>query len=295
MKTIVERIVTFAAVVGICIFLAGCSFASMTNYVYENGDQYTAGDREISGTVATIDIDYLSGDVTVVEADTDHISIRETSKKPLDDERKVHTWLDGSTLYVRYCASAKGLDLSNLDKKLTIEIPRDMELDCFKAELSSGDIEASCAAKDIRVEASSGNIRMDQHGNSENIRLEASSGNVGLNAESADKAELTASSGNITVKADSIVTFKSESSSGDGDISFIKLPEMSDIRATSGDVTIFIPKDADLTAQITTSSGDLYSEIGFSKNNENYVCGNGTNRMKVETSSGNVYMKTLSE
>ena len=290
-----ERVLTFAAVVAICIFIAGCSFASLTNYVYDNGDQYTAGDRDISDAVTTIDIDYLSGDVTVVEADTDHISIRETSKKQLDDQRKVHSWVDGSTLYIRYCASAKRLDLYDLDKKLTIEIPRDMELANFRADISSGNVDAACTAKDIKVEASSGNIRMEQHGNSETIRLEASSGNVELIAENADKADLKASSGNITARADSIISFKSESSSGSGDFTFLKLPELSNIEASSGDITIYIPKDADLSAQISTSSGDLYSEIEFSKNDENYICGNGTNRMKIETSSGNVYVKTLSE
>lgn len=43
--------------------LSGCSFWQVTNYVYQNGEKYTAGDRSIMEKIETIDIDYLDGDV----------------------------------------------------------------------------------------------------------------------------------------------------------------------------------------------------------------------------------------
>ena len=76
---------------------------------------------------------------------------------------------------------------------------------------------------------------------------------------------------------------------------FLNLPELSEIEVTSGDITVYIPQDADLTAQIETSSGDLYSDIEFTKNEDSYTCGNGKNRMKIDTSSGDVSLKTLPE
>ena len=109
--------------------------------------------------------------------------MKETSAKELDDKRKVHTWVDGTTLYVRYCASAKGLDLNNLNKKLDIQIPADCRLENLKVDVSSGDftgkefeangvnvyassgdVEVVCGAKDIEIKTSSGDITLTQHG-----------------------------------------------------------------------------------------------------------------------------------
>ena len=131
-------IVVAAMMLGVC----GCSNSEIevlditkTNYLYDNGDKYEAGDRDITEKIESINIAYMSGEVVMTETDADVVSIKETSNKELDDKRKVHTWVDGSTLYVRYCASAKGLELNNLDKKLTIDIPKNIELSDVKLEM----------------------------------------------------------------------------------------------------------------------------------------------------------------
>ncbi|MBR3525039.1 MAG: DUF4097 family beta strand repeat protein [Lachnospiraceae bacterium] len=289
------KILILVSAAALSLFFGGCAFPSVTNYIYDDAQNYTPGDRDFSEKIESIDIDYLSGDITLVESDTTQITLRETSRIQLDDSRKVHSWVDGSTLHIRYCASAKRLDLNDLDKKLTVTIPRDTELTLLKAELTSGDIDAGCIAKDINVSVTSGNVRIDQHGYSDTIRIDATSGDIELSAEAADKTDLKATSGNITVTADSITSLRSDATSGNGSFRFLNLPELSEIEVTSGDITVYIPQDADLTAQIETSSGDLYSDIEFTKNEDSYTCGNGKKRMKIDTSSGDVSLKTLPE
>ena len=303
--------VAILSVIGI---LGGCSFATKTNYTYENGDKYTAGDREITENIENIDIDYLSGNVKVTGSDSDSVLIKETCNIELDDKRKVHTWVDGNTLYVRYCASANRLDLNNLKKQLVIELPQSVDLNDVKVEVSSADVNCSeLVAQNVNVSASSGDIAVDMeadvfkihassgnifltpHGNSENIELDTSSGNIDVIMDSAEKMSASASSGCVTVDAGSVKEFKARMSSGDGQFSFRDVPENMDIEASSGNVTIYLPEAADLTADFDVTSGKVNYEQAFAKEGDTYVCGSGQNQMKVHTSSGDINVKKLSE
>lgn len=291
------------------VCLSGCSFGMRMNYVYKDGDKYTAGDRQISEKIDTIDIDYMSGDVELIGADTDIVDIKETSKKQLDDKRKVHTWVDGTTLHVRYCKSANNLDLNDLEKHLKITIPEDVKLNSSKVDVSSGDVTCSsilaenvdvsassgdinveCEASSVIMDASSGDIRLNQTGDSNDIALETSSGSITANIENATKLTAKASSGDITLDAKNIKDLKTETSSGENEFTFDTVPANSDITASSGNVTIYLPENTDLTAEID-SNEDVTYDLAFSKNDKTFVCGTGANHMKVETSSGEVSLK----
>ena len=89
-----------ALIVPATVCLTGCSIGlfNTVNYKYEDSDKYTAGDREIDEKVTKVNIDYLSGEVKVKGTDSDTISIKETSNKTIDDDHKVHTWVDDGTL-----------------------------------------------------------------------------------------------------------------------------------------------------------------------------------------------------
>ncbi len=290
--------------------LTGCTFGLTTSYIYANGEKYTAGDRDITEKIENIDIDYLSGEVVLTAAGTDTVSIRETANEELDEQRKVHTWVDGSTLYVRYCASAKKLKLEKLEKHLEITIPEgtaltdlkgkissgDLKLDGFEAgnvnlTASSGNITAVGAAKNYNLHASSGDVYLGQRGESDEILISTSSGSIEANIDNADKADVHASSGKIVINAGNIRDFKSETSSGDNEFHFTEAPDISDIGVSSGDVTIFLPVNAGLTADLSVSSGVLLYDLPFAKSGDRYVCGDGKNQMKVHTSSGDLSIK----
>ncbi|MBR1798003.1 MAG: DUF4097 family beta strand repeat protein [Clostridiales bacterium] len=239
-----------------------------TYYTYENADKYTAGDREITETIDSINIDYVSGDVRLIGSDTDEVTITETANKELDDEQMVHTWVDGSTLYVRFCASSKSIDLNNIEKELEIVVPESQLLDTLLVEISSGSFYCSdITSGDINVSSSSGAIEVN--GSADNINLEASSGSVYLNQErESENISINTSSGSIT--AEIIATDKL------------------DIDASSGDVTVYLPEDADVTANVETSSGEFNYELSFSRIDGAYVSGDGSSVMNINTSSGDV-------
>lgn len=290
--------------------LTGCDWNMPVNYEYKNADKYTAGDREISDRIEMIYIDYMSGDVKLTGADTQNVSIKETSSVSLDEKRQVHTWVDGTTLYVKYCASARGLDLNKLNKKLEITVPKDVKLngltvdvsstdvncsdirmDDLNIDSSSGDITVACEAKRITIDVSSGHIDLTQNGECDSIRLDTSSGKINAKLADVDKFETHASSSRIAVSANRINTLKSRTSSGNCEFRLAEAPQKTDISASSGDVMLYLPENANLTADLSVSSGDIAYELPFSKSGKRYVCGNGSGEMKIETSSGDIILK----
>jgi hypothetical protein len=310
----IKGLVGIAVLAASLFCMSGCSLVMKTNYVYKDGDKYTAGNREITDKIDTIDIDYMSGQIDLVGSADEKVNITETSEKQLDDKRKVHTWVEGSTLHVRYCASAKKLDLNKLNKKLEITVPKsikysnvqikassaDMNVGGFSSEnvrihASSGDVTASVEAENIKIDVSSGDVNLNQTGNSSDIILSASSGDIKADMDTVDKLDVSASSGKLKLNARKIKELNTITSSGSNEFRFSEVPEKSDITASSGDVTMYLPEELDLTADISVSSGKLFYEQKFSKDGKTYVCGNGSNKMKINTSSGDIDIKALSK
>ena len=308
----IKGLVGIAVLAASLLCMSGCSLALKTNYVYKDGEKYTAGDREIAEKIDTIDVDYMSGEIALVGSADEKVSIRETSEKQLDDKRKVHTWVEGSTLHVRYCASAKGLDLNKLNKKLEITVPKEVKYsnvkinassadmnvggltsENVKINASSGDVTAEVEADNINIDVSSGNVNLKQTGNSSDIILGTSSGDIEADMDTVDSLNASASSGKLILNAKKIKELSTVTSSGKNEFRLSEAPEKSDISASSGDVTIYLPEELNLTADISVSSGKLFYEQKFSKDGKTYVCGNGSDKMKINTSSGDIDIKTL--
>ena len=309
--------------------LTGCSggFFTFFTYTYENGDKYTAGDREITEKITTINIDYVSGDVKLQGTDSDKVTIAETSNKELSEEQKVHTWVDGSTLYVRYCKSSKNLSFFQIEKNLNITIPGSQDLDSMilhissgnadfsgftsktiHAKSSSGNVTMNCSASDIVIKASSGKVALVEDGDAKSIDINSSSGTVNVDQKgSVDSVKINSSSGSVTaalgkvgafdvhvssgkinVEAEEIVNLKSESSSGKNEYKLGKAPATADIHSSSGGVKVYLPEDSDITIKPKLSSGEFNYELPFTKNGKDYVCGNGSNEMSIRVSSGDV-------
>ncbi len=116
-------------------------FKHRYDYTYDNAGMYVAGEQEISDRIEALDIDYEAGDVVLLSSTSDIATVVETSKEVLCDDMKVHTWLEGTTLHIRYCAANSGaLKARNLHKKLTVTLPADVVRDNISVAVTSGDI-----------------------------------------------------------------------------------------------------------------------------------------------------------
>jgi DUF4097 and DUF4098 domain-containing protein YvlB len=320
---------TMALIMPLTMCLTGCSFVSLFNtfsYQYDNASEYKPGDREIDEKVTKINIDYISGDVTINTHDSDKVSVKETANIDLRDPQKVHTWVNDGTLYVRFCQSIKRINFTNIHKKLELTLPssQDLEdvtvevssgnLNCsgitsgsftshlssgnltckditaggFDAKLSSGNANVDGSGKNIKIKASSGNINIKQSGDCSSMTIDSSSGNITTEADKVSKMDVHASSGNITVTANEITELNSRSSSGHNTFDFAVAPKTSAIKSSSGWVKITMPEDSDVKVTAKISSGHFNSELPFTKNGKEYTSGNGSSTMNINVSSGDV-------
>ena len=320
---------TMALIMPLTMCLTGCSFVSLFNtfsYQYDNASEYKPGDREIDEKVTKINIDYISGDVTINTHDSDKVSVKETANIDLRDPQKVHTWVNDGTLYVRFCQSIKRINFTNIHKKLELTLPssQDLEdvtvevssgnLNCtgitsgsftshlssgnltckditaggFDAKLSSGNANVDGSGKNIQIKASSGNINIKQSGDCSSMTIDSSSGNITTEADKVSKMDVHASSGNITVTANEITELNSRSSSGHNTFDFAVAPKTSAIKSSSGWVKITMPEDSDVKVTAKISSGHFNSELPFTKNGKEYTSGNGSSTMTINVSSGDV-------
>ena len=299
----------FAALIStVMVCLCGCSvgFIGGSKVRYDNADKYTAGDREITEKIDKLDIDWVSGKVTVTADDVSTVTVKETTKGDLEDKIKVHTWAEGSTLHVRFCKSGERYSEKEM-KTLEITVPEDVlyksvkvdsasadvvceglnskkavmdassgdmvyngDAESFTADTSSGNIGFSGKAKNISTDSSSGDVFIEQKGEGESISSDTSSGDVEITAENAGSVSVDSSSGEQTIRLEAA-------------------PNELSLDSSSGDIKVYLPEDADFTANIDTASGDVDYELPMSKKgDETYVCGNGDGEYRIDTASGDV-------
>ncbi|MCR5479765.1 MAG: DUF4097 domain-containing protein [Ruminococcus sp.] len=288
--------------------LAGCVGIGNT---YANADKYSSGDLDYDGEITALDINWSSGSVSVSHHDSSSVTVTETCNKDLSDAKKVHTWVDGKTLRIQFSKSGESFVFDSYDKKLEIKLPKNIDLktvaydgssadtvfDEIKAEkfdidTSSGKVSLkSCEADEVIADTSSGNINIDLKGDCSKITADASSGDVFVSAGEVRTAKFDTSSGKVTAELKSAESITCDTSSGDMTFKMQKAPSKMDLDASSGDVTLYLPKQSDVKIEADTASGDFESDISFSKSDDTYTLGSGDNTISIDTSSGDIYVK----
>ena len=289
--------------------LSGCSAGRLA--AYADPEKYSVGEAEITDRIENIEIDWISGSVKMVLHSDDALLLTEKAKRELPEELRVHWWVEGTTLRIKF--AAPGANLVGVDtgrKELTLAVPesltlKDIAIRTASAEIdarglaaetidvstASGDAELDCAASTIKCDSASGDIKLTQMDKAGAIGVNTASGKISARLGRADKAELASTSGRITVAADSIKSLWVEAVSGAVTCELAAAPSECTVRTTSGRVNLALPDDADFTAEIRTTSGDFDSELALKRSGNVYVCGSGRADMNIETTSGDVSIR----
>ena len=288
---------------------AGCANPAVA---YEHADQYTPGDFSTNSTIRELDIDWTSGSVTVAHHDQKNVTVTETCNVSLRDDQKVQTWLDGSTLHVRYCKPGINFHLSDAKKELEILLPNGMELDtldcdCTSADTTISDISAKtiaadvtsgilqlsgCSASDFEIDSTSGNVTVDQKGSADTLKVTSTSGKLLITAETVKTLNLHSTSGDTELSVQQSDSVSAGSTSGNETLHFGAVPASVDIDTTSGKAALFVPDSADFKATVDTASGKFDSDLSLKKDDDTYTAGSGSNQIKIETTSGDIVIKS---
>ncbi|PWJ70310.1 putative adhesin [Ruminococcaceae bacterium R-25] len=283
MKTSKLAAGAMALIVPATVCLTGCSFGvfNTMNYRYDNADKYEAGNREIDDKITRINLDYASGNVTVKGTDADSVSVKERVNKDIDEDHQVHTWVDGNTLYIRYCVSKDMIIFSGIEKSLEVTIPEAQNLNDFVINVSSGDVvldnfttdslnshassgntRIDCSARVIEHKSSSGNVELAQKGNADSVKVKLSSGNLVLDQEGdLDSLDIDSSSGKIEVHQKGTVNKARIHSSSGGAKAYMGTVNELTIEVSSGPIVL----SADEVKTLNTKASSGHSDIKLDK------------------------------
>ncbi len=218
-------------------------------YRYDNGGKYSIGNGAVSASkVKNLEIDWVSGDVTVTYGNGDDISFSESFKGDLSEDHLLRWYLDGSTLRIKFQKS--GVVKGNGESKdLLIVVPKGMILD---------ELDLDCVSSNFIVDVDSLEYEVD-----------TVSGDFDLTASMATLVDVDSVSGDCTLK-------------------MLECPSKIDMDSVSGSISLWIPSDSGFTAELHTVSGKINCAIPVTTSGKKMVAGNGSSEIDIETVSGNL-------
>ena len=289
-----KKMICGLLMIALCLSFCGCGFSASASYPH--AEMYTVGNF-------TYDAATTQG---------------------LTEDQQMRWWLDGSTLRIQYWKSGYTGTLVNKEKRVTVEIPKDISLN---VHVTSGEIRAeNHQLKDMTLQATSGEIQMGAV-NADSITVQATSGelkagplraqgklsmqctsgSIRIDNAMADTVTLESTSGSITagpVDAKSLTvgvtsgkikleavkaeTAKIHSTSGDISLGVYQCGKV-DVKCTSGDITLSAVHGSGLTVNFQTNSGSLNGKDA--KKNAQQIVGDGASIVNVTTNSGDLKVK----
>ena len=252
------------AIILLGLISLGLSSCGATMGVYPDADKYIAGNIEYPDVeVSKIDIDWISGSLTLVEDENaTGISILEVTDL-IDKEALVHSYFHDGILSVKYFYSGYWCNKYNYKKDLTITYKPG--LDSLKVSLTSGSLKAeSIHTKEFDLDLTSGSANISN-----------------LFCENAD-TDLT--SGSVIFDKINAKQFNVDMTSGVAVVNY-EIIEKSSFSLTSGDINMKLPSDGG-TVKVSKTSGTVKANREGTFSDNTYKFGEGSADIKVSMTSG---------
>ena len=223
--------------------------------------------------IRNIDIDWVSGSVTIAPGDVKEITFCESAVS--DDKYRMVWKQSGDKPTIQFCKDSEslnlGVHLNDGDKNLLITVPRDwvcdsLELDAASAYLTVRDL----TIREVDVDTASGTGRFENCTVSD-LNVDTASGDVTFTGSLGELEFEAASAGFVGV--------------------LNSVPNRISMDSMSGDLELALPEDAGFTVDMDTMSGDFTSEFPTTTKNGGHICGDGRCKILVNAMSGDVTIR----
>lgn len=280
-----KKFLLFAMIAALCLLLCSCG---NIGYTYTQSNRYTAGEAEISKRVKELDIGWVDGSVTVEYHNGSNVELTETGSGRASNT-KLHWYLEGKTLHVRYAASGTNLNTVK-NKHLTVKLPRDLELDQLKISSASAEVAADgIVAERIDINSASGRVALRQAGEADEIKVNIASGDVAVKVEQADRLNINSASGKVIVDAAQVDEVSVDTVSGDVTMQLASAPDQVKCNSVSANTTFYWPELEGFSVKVSSLSGRVGGSLDLrQEDKEEYEYRGGGCDIKVSTVSGNV-------
>lgn len=225
---------------------------------YKDESKYSIGNFTFqSSEIDKIEINWIFGDITIVESDKAELSVTE-DESGLKNNQKLRYLIEGRTLKIQFWKAYYKSNLSNRKKNLTIEIPQNIALEINQV---SGNIESDkLTLRSLDIEIVSGNTNIDSLKTGE-LNIDTVSGRVNINSVNATYIEVDTVSGNVKMGLFSATEVEINSVSGDVSLKLNGLGATIDFNSVSGHYRNEAKYgDGSCSIEVDTTSGDLHVE-----------------------------------
>lgn len=247
-------------------------------------------DAKITNSVKEIDIEVSSIKTTIIPEKRNDI------RAELDGKGTVSVKKTGDTIKVEYERNwLNNFSFLNFNSHLKIYIPEDYNRD-MSIDIGSGMLTFNGPSRKQPMELEELNLDMTSGKTVlKNLNIakyvhDGSSGMVTIDHLTTESSTIDMNSGYIKIK-NFVGGLNAEVSSGKLDVQMDKLVDDIDLQATSGLITLDLPKDADFTLKGKFNSGSIRSSIPLKneiheKKRIQGVSGSGKHSVNVTISSG---------
>lgn len=233
---------------------------------YSDGDRYCVGNFTYAASEITgVDIAWEGGSIEIEQCAAAELSVSEETPDE-KAENRLHYFMDGTELKIRYCASGLKGKIDAFNKTLHVEIPMgvDLEIENLDADVSLGVLDLS------------------------EFSLSTKSGNVSAEKIVCKKGEIETKTGSVTIGDFVADEFDAESQKGDLRLGFSK-PTRGEIENADGDTHLSLYSSVGAKVYFLTRSGEFSSKKDYEKEGKNYlIAGQDFCLFEVETGSGSL-------
>lgn len=278
----IVRIVLYSIVI---LVLVGLLLVSLGISTFSFRDSNNPSGEFIPGSAGSVDpdvirsleIEWAAGSITIQRGDSHDISFYETG---VTNTKYQMVWKqNGDKLVIEYCADSE----KNLFGGISINIGSEMRKDLVITVPYGWD----CASLNVVAASAEVNVNELVIGEAE---FDGASGICTFTNCQVDKLEVETASGDIKFAGSlSELDFEGMSSSFTAVLS--NTPSRMRMDSMSGNLDITLPSSAGFTASIDAMSSDFSSDFSTTKQNGNYICGDGSCKINVSAMSGDVTIR----
>ena len=242
-----------AALMLAAVLLCSCTFNfgnSMVYDVYTNAEKYSVGSFEYGRDgIKKVVIDWVSGKVEVEEDSGETLKVVEDSES-LDEDKRVHYFIDDGVLRIRFCKSGYTGTFTpdEIDKNKTVSVSVPEKID----------IEINSVSADVAIFKKSENTVYDNPNTvttarEQSVKIATTSGDIKMGSLSCNDIKFSSVSGDVTVGKIKCKDAKFESTSGD--VSVIGSFTTLDAKSVSGSMSFDV--SGCTSAKIESVSGKI--------------------------------------
>lgn len=210
-----------------------------------------------------ISLDFSSSDIEIIPTDEADLKVIQKADNKLKENDKFVITKNENTIEVKKNRWNIGFNIFNFSfgEKIEVYIPKSYNKD-LDAKLSSGNMimNSDITLNNINYKQSSGNFQGRSNITANQITLKSSSGNINIDGLFVKSYDISQTSGNTEIKSLS-GSGEIQGVSGNIKVNYKDISDYTDVKITSGNVKITLPKEMSFNFEGHSTSGNINSDF----------------------------------